>query len=131
MEVKVGQALSYRGETWIISKISENKWTEYAGCTAKEYQELYIDIGTQNQILERHFDDFSKDDIVSFEESRIILEQPGKNNCSIITKIRATRVREEKQDGVLCDSTNKPTGEVRDEEPVADVHSSVGTEGRQ
>lgn len=110
MEVKVGQVLKFRDETWLVSKISETRWTEFAGCTAKEYQELYIDAATNHQILDRHFDEFDRTDIVAFERNEVVLEQTGKNIFFLVTKLHAHRVdpngQKEESDGILRDSTN-------------------------
>lgn len=107
MQVQVSQALRFREETWLVSKISEARWTEFAGCTAKEYQELYIDTGAKNhQILDRHFDQFDRGDVISVERNEVTLEQPGKDIFFLVTKLHVRKVQKEEPDGILCDKSD-------------------------
>lgn len=98
MQVKVGQALKFREQTWLVSKIVENKWEEYAGCSSGDYRALYVENNVSNRLeLDCVIGEFDKDDIVAFEKSEITLEQPGKDIFFIVTKRRAAKVPAEKE----------------------------------
>lgn len=108
--LRVGDIIPFKGEPHVCIRISKAAWEELAGCSSKEYRDLYVSaelgrIFIQPAVVE----EFGPSDIITITKEEAALQHPAGGVMTLVslyTVVKATREEEEKTDGILPDSTD-------------------------
>lgn len=108
MRIVVGQVLKYKGQPWLIDRISAYEETRVTDIDSEALsQELSREGNTQyvTKVIEK----FEAGDIITIKAERISLTQPGKNGCYIYTRFNA---KKETYDGdQRSEESNQPAAD--------------------